>query len=190
MVPLATRRLLLVPLTPALAEAALAGRRLPGGLVAAEDWPGDDAAVVLARVALTGDGAGQWLVVLPGDLVVGECGVRAWPQPDEPEIGYGLAPSARGRGYAVEAVARLAGHLLAQAGVRRVLAETDSGNPGSVRLLRRLGFAPCEPSTGGPEAGDGAGRWASPLRSGASMARLLLLTSSIVGQDRTPEEPC
>lgn len=168
MVPLATRRLLLVPLTPALAEAALAGRRLPGGLVAAEDWPSDDAAVVLARVALSGDGTGQWLLALPGGLVIGECGIRAWSQPDEPEIGYGLAPSARGRGYAAEAVARLAGHLLEQAGVRRVVAEADSGSPGSVRLLRRLGFTTCDPSTAGPQAGDGAGRWVSPPPWGAA----------------------
>lgn len=189
-VPLATPRLLLVPLTPALAEAALAGVGLPGPagaalvspgasarrddptcspprgellpprLTPAEDWPADEAGVVLARTALAGDASGQWLVALRSGLVVGECGLRAWSAPDEPEVGYGLAPSARGRGLATEAVGRLVEHLLARPGVRAVVARAGPDDAASRRVLRRLGFSPLEGSPEGRTPG------LAPRRSG------------------------
>jgi ribosomal-protein-alanine N-acetyltransferase len=166
-VPLATPRLLLVPLTPALAEAALTGAALatprgrasadplPPCLVPAGDWPTDEAGVVLARAALAGDAAGQWLVALRSGLVVGECGLRAWAAPDEPEVGYGLAPSARGRGLATEAVGRLVEHLVARPGVRAVVARAASDNAASRRLLRRLGFTSEEGDPGPGPPGPG-----------------------------------
>lgn len=183
-VPLATPRLLLVPLTPALAEAALVGAALTGlagaalgprgksargddltsspargepppRLSPAADWPTDEAGVVLARAALAGDASGQWLVALRSGLVVGECGLRAWAAPDEPEVGYGLAPSARGRGLATEAVGRLVEHLLALPGVRAVVARAGPGGAASRRVLRRLGFTPVEESAGERTPGPG-----------------------------------
>ncbi len=148
-VPLGTPRLLLVPLTPALADAALHRRALPDGLVTAEDWPSDDTGVVLSRVCLAGVADGQWLITRRPGLVVGECGVRAWPPAGEPEVGYGLAPSACGRGLATEAVGRLVAHLLAVPGVSAVVADTGAGNAASLRLLHRLGFA-VGPGPNGP----------------------------------------
>ena len=175
--PLATPRLLLVPLTPALADAALLGAALLGAaltgaaltgaastgpaggepprLSAAADWPTDEAGVVLARAALSGDASGQWLVALRSGLVVGECGLRAWAAPDEPEVGYGLAPSARGRGLATEAVGRLVEHLLALPGVRAVLARAGPDAAASRRVLQRLGFTAVEPSAGERPPGPG-----------------------------------
>jgi RimJ/RimL family protein N-acetyltransferase len=56
------------------------------------------------------------------------------------EIGYGLAPSARGRGLGTEAVGVLVAWAEQQPGVRRVAARVQVGNEPSRRLLRRLGF--------------------------------------------------
>ena len=153
-VPLGTPRLRLVPLTPALADAALQGRALAGGLVAADDWPTDDAAVVLSRTCVAGVAGGQWLIARRAGLVVGECGVRSWTTAGEPEVGYGLAPSARGRGLATEAVGRLVAHLLAVPGVSAVVADAEPGNAASLRLLHRLGFA-TGPGPGGPDPAEG-----------------------------------
>ncbi len=55
------------------------------------------------------------------------------------EVGYGLAPSARGHGYAAEAlIARPA--VAAEHGVLRVVADTTLDNVASQRTLLRAGF--------------------------------------------------
>ncbi|MCE0539535.1 GNAT family N-acetyltransferase [Kineosporia rhizophila] len=70
---------------------------------------------------------------------VGGIGFKGQPQHGSVEIGYGLAGSARGHGYAAEAVTVLltiaAGH-----GLSRVLADTDRANVASQRTLTRAGF--------------------------------------------------
>jgi RimJ/RimL family protein N-acetyltransferase len=68
--------------------------------------------------------------------------------PDEamphPEIGFGIpALSARGRGYATEAVSLLCGYLFAGYPVERISALTDVDNEPARRLLARAGFQ-CE----------------------------------------------
>lgn len=55
------------------------------------------------------------------------------------EIGYLFAREAWGRGIAHEAVSAVIAHLFA-AGERRLFADTDPDNAGSIRLLERLGF--------------------------------------------------
>lgn len=55
-------------------------------------------------------------------------------------IGYGLAESARGYGYATEAVRALVGYAFAHAEVTRVLADTDLDNFASHRVLEKAGF--------------------------------------------------
>lgn len=70
-------------------------------------------------------------------------GIGFFGPPDtagEVEIGYGLVPSARRRGFAVEAVIGLLG-VASPRGVRAVRAETETGNIGSRRVLERTGFA-------------------------------------------------
>jgi RimJ/RimL family protein N-acetyltransferase len=70
---------------------------------------------------------------------VGGTGFKGQPDDGCVEIGYGLAPSARGHGYAAEAVVALlamaAGH-----GVPRVIADTALDNIASQRTLLRAGF--------------------------------------------------
>lgn len=55
------------------------------------------------------------------------------------EIGYVLVREAQGQGIAQEAVAGLIGYLFGE-GQRRVFADTDPDNRGSIALLERLGF--------------------------------------------------
>jgi RimJ/RimL family protein N-acetyltransferase len=70
---------------------------------------------------------------------IGGLGFKGRPEGGRVEIGYGLAPSARGHGYAAEAVVGLltvaAGH-----GLSRVLADTTLDNVASQRTLIRAGF--------------------------------------------------
>src|SRR6202034_4053041 len=55
------------------------------------------------------------------------------------EIGYGLAPSARGHDYAAEAVAGLL-TVAVEHGLTKVIAETTLDNVASQRTLIRAGF--------------------------------------------------
>ena len=56
------------------------------------------------------------------------------------EVGYILAPSARGRGLMAEALRALLGHCFDALDVHRVEAMIHPDNTGSVRLVERLGF--------------------------------------------------
>jgi RimJ/RimL family protein N-acetyltransferase len=70
---------------------------------------------------------------------IGGLGFKGQPEGGCVEIGYGLAPSARGQGYAAEAVIA----LLTVAGdhrVSRVNADTTLDNIASQRTLIRAGF--------------------------------------------------
>jgi RimJ/RimL family protein N-acetyltransferase len=70
---------------------------------------------------------------------IGGLGFKGQPQAGRVEIGYGLAPSARGHGYAAEAVVALLTVASGQ-GLFRVLAETTLDNIASQRTLIRAGF--------------------------------------------------
>lgn len=55
------------------------------------------------------------------------------------EIGYILVPQARGRGIAAEAVSGVIDRTF-EDGARRIFADADPENAGSIGLLERLGF--------------------------------------------------
>ncbi|MFN2522360.1 MAG: GNAT family N-acetyltransferase [Mycobacteriales bacterium] len=116
---------------------------VPIPLPTAPDWPHADTADALrphAEHGPPGEADGTFLIVVD-DRVVGDCG---WfGRPDEAgnvEIGYGLAPSVRGRGLGTHAVQLLCDWVEHQPGVRRIAAEALVGNEASRRLLLRLGF--------------------------------------------------
>lgn len=71
---------------------------------------------------------------------IGGIGFKGQPTDGSVEVGYGLTPSARGNGFAAEALMALldvaAGH-----GLDRVVADTDRGNIASQRTLERAGFS-------------------------------------------------
>jgi len=70
---------------------------------------------------------------------VGGVGFKGQPDGGCVEIGYGLAPSARGHGYAAEAVVALLA-TVADHGLSRVIADTTLDNIASQRTLIRAGF--------------------------------------------------
>ena len=70
---------------------------------------------------------------------IGGIGFKGQPTNGSVEIGYGLVPSARGAGYAAEALTALL-VLAADHGLDRVLADTEHSNIASQRTLERAGF--------------------------------------------------
>jgi RimJ/RimL family protein N-acetyltransferase len=56
------------------------------------------------------------------------------------EIGFILAPDARGKGFAREAVNLLVGYLFKGLGLNKVYAQTASFNAASIKLLEAAGF--------------------------------------------------
>jgi len=71
---------------------------------------------------------------------VGGVGFKGPPDGGVVEIGYGLASSARGNGYATEAV-RILVQLAAGLGVKTIRADHGLDNVASQRTLERAGFA-------------------------------------------------
>jgi RimJ/RimL family protein N-acetyltransferase len=70
---------------------------------------------------------------------IGGIGFKSQPHGGCVEIGYGLAPSARGHGYAADAVVALLA-MAADHGLSRVIADTLLDNIASQRTLIRAGF--------------------------------------------------
>jgi len=76
---------------------------------------------------------------LADGLAVGGIGFKGRPDGGSVEVGYGLVPSARGQGYAAEAVIALLGVATGQ-GLTKVIADTTLDNIASQRTLVRAGF--------------------------------------------------
>jgi [ribosomal protein S5]-alanine N-acetyltransferase len=75
-------------------------------------------------------------------VVLGSCDIRR-PDPEDPalgEVGYLLAPEARGRGVATRAIGLLIDWSFRELGLERVQALVDPDNPRSAGVLERLGF--------------------------------------------------
>lgn len=142
---LQSERLLLRPLTPPEGRALLAGR---DGLPGAEGYPLDGTRVVvssyLAQVSGGGDPSpwGPYQILRRADgRVIGDIGFHAPPSREGAvTVGYGIVPGARGRGYATEALRRLAVWALAQRQVRTLLADTTHANVASQHVLERAGM--------------------------------------------------
>jgi RimJ/RimL family protein N-acetyltransferase len=71
--------------------------------------------------------------------VAGMCGVDEWSTEDVAQIGYWLAASARGHGYATRSVILLTRWLF-EVGAARVFLTIVAGNESSVEVARRAGF--------------------------------------------------
>ncbi|WP_309140528.1 GNAT family N-acetyltransferase [Streptomyces sp. PKU-EA00015] len=110
----------------------------------AEDFPADGDRVIAGFVTGSPDALhayGHRLVVeRDTGLVVGSIGLL-WPPTDGAvEIGYGIVPSRRGRGYASEATRALAQFALTAPGVHTVHAQVELSNAASVRVLEKAGL--------------------------------------------------
>lgn len=121
-------------------------RALLKGVVhaAAEGYP-TDGDLVMARLVVEGHlPAGEWGPWQMRERATGQLigGVGFKGAPDDAgmvEIGYGLAPGARGRGLATEAVVALVAHAFAQ-GATAVRAEVETGYAASEGVVARAGF--------------------------------------------------
>ena len=76
-----------------------------------------------------------------GGALVGDAGLHpfAGTGPDV-ELGYTLARSAWGKGYATEAAEALVDHAFGPLGLPRVLAQVEPANTGSRHVLDKLGM--------------------------------------------------
>ncbi|HTX48441.1 MAG TPA: GNAT family N-acetyltransferase [Caulobacteraceae bacterium] len=85
-------------------------------------------------------GGGMWLMVADGE-VVGTCGYK-WPPTSRGvvEVGYGVAPSRRQRGYAREASGLIIAAARDDPRVSALIAETAVGNLASQGVLAANGF--------------------------------------------------
>jgi RimJ/RimL family protein N-acetyltransferase len=100
------------------------------------------------------DTPGEWfqfaIELAATAAMIGDCALHALADASgEVEIGFTLAPSHHGRGYASEAVSCLLDYIFGSLDKQRAIAITDARNAGSIAVLERLGFvrdtAPREP---------------------------------------------
>jgi RimJ/RimL family protein N-acetyltransferase len=145
MTDLSTSRLTLHAIDAAEGERIVS--RQPGAEDSwAEDFPfeGDviGATAFLRATAAHGDQRpfGFYRITRTADgQAIGGIGFKGRPRDGCVEVGYGLSPTARGAGYAAEALTALL-TVAAAHGVSRVIADTEKDNVASQRTLERAGF--------------------------------------------------
>jgi ribosomal-protein-alanine N-acetyltransferase len=116
-----------------------------------KEWPDPELAEFLPIYAklLREDpsllGYGVWLLIeREGRTVVGSAGFQGHPSAEgEIELGYGVHPDFRNRGYATEAARALVAWAFEQAGVERVIAHCDQDNIASHRVVEKAGLTQC-----------------------------------------------
>ena len=74
------------------------------------------------------------------DAAIGSAGLWFTDSPEVFTVGYGVVPSARGRGVATEALALLVEFAWNLPAPRRLLAHVEPWNTASVRVAERAGF--------------------------------------------------
>jgi RimJ/RimL family protein N-acetyltransferase len=146
MTDIRTSRLLLHAIDVAEAERIVARTAGPGDAWV-DDFPfeGDVGAVgvLLRETAMNGEQRpfGYYRITRLADgRAVGGIGFKGQPDDGCVEIGYGLAPSARGHGYAAEAASALLA-IAADHKLSKVIADTTLDNFASQHTLIRAGFS-------------------------------------------------
>jgi len=153
---LRTARLELVPMTLAMVEAVILGRkeeaeRLVGARMPPR-WPNNelveraftaslDAIRAQPEVRLWGDRV--LILPAPGGLarVVGSVVFHGRPDDGIGEIAYGVEEASQGQGYATEAVAASLAWALAEPGVQAVQAATFAWHVPSLRVISKVGMS-------------------------------------------------
>ncbi len=74
------------------------------------------------------------------DVLIGDIGIHFLEDNAQVEIGYTLAPSYQGKGYAIEALKAVINYLFFDVKKHRVSASVDPNNIKSIRLLEKLGM--------------------------------------------------
>ena len=77
-----------------------------------------------------------------GGAFLGRCGLKWWPEFGEVEVGWVLAPAARGRGLATEAGRACLDWAFRDLDIPYVTAYISPGNANSIAVAGRLGMTP------------------------------------------------
>lgn len=97
----------------------------------------------IKRVASDVNIPGTWfqlvIIISETNEVVGDIGMHFLDN-QQAEIGYTLAKSYHGKGYATEGVKKAIDFLFNELDKHRITASIDPDNHGSINLLKRLGF--------------------------------------------------
>jgi ribosomal-protein-alanine N-acetyltransferase len=141
--PLVTNRLVLRPLELDDAPALLPALSDPGNMQYWSSGPVetvDDVRQYL-RWNVEGEGVQSWAITRTGaqDDALGWV-VLMDRRAGTAEIGYMSRPDAQGSGLVREAVKRVCRYAFEERGLRRLYADTDPDNTGSIRLLEAIGF--------------------------------------------------
>lgn len=84
---------------------------------------------------------GLWLILnAKSRSAIGWCGLRPGDSPTNPELFYGLTPSAQGKGLASEAARAVLHYALAFPGIESVWAATRVEHAVSVAVMERIGM--------------------------------------------------
>ena len=118
------------------------------GVQVPEGWPAEElkevAPYFIKILSESPDMAGKlcWFIVeKEQNIIIGSIGFKA--KPDENgtvEIGFGIDPAFRLKGYATEAVKGLTGWALSQNDIQKITAECEPDNKPSVRVLEKAGM--------------------------------------------------
>ncbi len=86
-----------------------------------------------------------------GGELIGICGFTGHANGDA-ELGYWIGKPYWGQGFATEAAAAVMAYGYTKVGIRRFVCKHLTGNPGSARVIQKLGFRYVGDSTGWCEA--------------------------------------
>ena len=107
-------------------------------LLSTPDW------IARCRVNYHAQGYGRWAVVKKTkEAVIGFCGLALEPEVNgrpEVELGYRLASSEWGSGYATEAATAVRDYAFGPLGLQRLIALIDPANVASIRVAENIGM--------------------------------------------------
>ena len=87
------------------------------------------------------NGFGLYLLVLkPGGISIGMCGLIKRDTLEHPDIGFALLPAYTGKGYAQEAASAVLQYAQETLGIKKIAAITLEKNHRSIQLLTKLGL--------------------------------------------------
>lgn len=150
--PVTAGRVVLCEISPQVAADLHAGGT--GGFAWAGDGPGDGTRVASGMVVRAREegtyrpGWGPYAIVRTDDRrAIGGIGFHGAPDAEgNAEIGYDLVPSARGNGYATDALNGLAAWAFAQSGLTTLHASVDADNAPSHGVVTRASFERTTPA--------------------------------------------
>lgn len=147
--PLLTERLSIQPLTMADLDEFVAYRQDPD-IARFQSWDPtyskqQGMELIQSQTYVSLPTPGQWLQLAihekSSGKLMGDLALHAIQDSNmEFEIGFTIARENQGKGFAAEAATRLINYLFSEIGATKIIAQPDSRNTASKRLLRSLGF--------------------------------------------------